>query len=179
MHMVDVIATALTAPFRSFSEATEVLSETARRSNVAHLSYWFLEYEGSEVCDQYWVSTYDPRYMDAYMKNCTPMGDPVFERLLAGEDHVDWLDHALTESEVAIRGEAIRSGIAPNGLSLGFKPMTNSLVAFSVNLARHDEIWNTQKSVLVDRFNYFSRTFHKRMEPLLRCRRVGNVMMAI
>jgi hypothetical protein len=177
--MTDLIATVLDAPYRSFEEAQDHLNETAKRSGVAHLSYWFLKFDGEEPEDVYWVSTYDPSYMHDYMERCTPMGDPVIQRITAGDAVVDWLDHPLDPTEEAIAAAAGRRGISTNGITIGFRPQHDGVVAFSLSVSRDAPHWHHEKKLLTERFKSFSKRFHHRMGPLLRTRLNGDVTLAV
>ena len=75
--MANLIAAAGRKPFLTFDEATAFLEETAKRSGVKHLSYWCLQFSDELPEQVIWVATYDPNYMNQYMKKFTPLGDPV------------------------------------------------------------------------------------------------------
>jgi Autoinducer binding domain len=177
--MVDLIAAALDAPYRSFEEANDHLTETARRSGVAHLSYWYLTFDGEDVEDVYWVSTYDPNYMHDYMQKCTPLGDPVIARVANGDSTVDWLDHPLDETETVIAIAAERRGISTNGMTIGFRPQHDGVVAFSLSVSRNAPHWHLEKDLLTERFRGFAQNFHYRMGPLIRSRSKGEVTLAV
>jgi Autoinducer binding domain len=177
--MANIIATAQIAPFRSFEEATDALRDTAHRGGVAHLSYWFLQYDGDDVADMFWVSTYEPQYMTEYMAYCTPTGDPVMQLLHSGESMVEWVHQGLTETECELLLRAERRGISNLGFSLGRRPSADTLIAFSVNAPLGAKMWSAEKQVIAERFRVFSREFHQRIRPLVYARQQGLLSMTM
>jgi Autoinducer binding domain len=167
--MTDLIAWALNAPFRSFEEANQLLVETAQRSDVKHLSYWFLNLDGDDRDDIVWLSTYDPAYMSSYMHDYTPMGDPDIGALLGKAEIIDWTD-SIKSNPVARRmyKAAGKFGISKFGVSFAFKDAEMGTVIFSVNSNSNTRDWSKQKEILVERFEHFAHDFHDRMRPLLR-----------
>jgi hypothetical protein len=177
--MANLIATALVKPFRSFEEATDLLHDTAHRGGVANLSYWYLQYDGDDVADMYWLSTYAPEYMTEYMSYCTPGGDPVMQLLHQGEELVDWVHQGLTETECELLARAERKGISNLGFTIGIRPSPDTLIAFSVNAPRDAKRWNLEKRFIAERFSLFSKHFHQRVQPLLHARQNGTFLMAV
>jgi Autoinducer binding domain len=168
-HMADLIAVALHAPFRSFEEATIHLRETAARGDVRHLSYWFLNFHKEYRDDVVWLSTYDPGYMSAYMKEYTPLGDPGINELLDQERVVDWPESIRTNPVCRrLYQTASRYGISKYGVSFTFDDPTGGSVVFSVNADQQVADWDAERSVIVERYRPFAREFHDRMRPLLR-----------
>jgi hypothetical protein len=179
MTMANLIATALVKPFRSFEEATDLLHDTAHRGGVANLSYWYLQYDGDEVADMYWLSTYAPEYMTEYMSYCTPGGDPVMQLLYNGQTIVDWVHQGLTNTECELLARAERKGISNLGFTIGMRPKQDVLIAFSVNAASGTKRWGIEKPFIAERFSHFSKQFHQRLQPLLRARQEGSLLMAV
>ncbi len=177
--MASLIATAQYAPFHSFEEATDLLRETAHRGGVAHLSYWYLQYDGDDVADMYWVSTYTPDYMHEYMSYCTPGGDPVMTLLRQGHCVVDWVHQGLTATECELLMRAERKGISNLGFTLGQQPDAETVIAFSVNASHNAKNWSLERRYIADRFRTFSNQFHLRIQPLLRARQRGVIGVAV
>jgi hypothetical protein len=167
--MTDLIALALNAPFRSFEEANQLLVDTARRSEIKHLSYWFLNVDGEDRDDIVWLSTYDPAYMSSYMHEYTPMGDPDIGALLGKAKIIDW-SNSIRTNPVARRiyKTAGKFGITEFGVSFAFRDADMGTIIFSVNADSNASDWPKQKELLVERFEQFAHDFHDRMRPILR-----------
>ena len=68
--------------FLSRDDATSFLLGQVDNLKVSHLSYWYLQYTDSIPDQVFWVATYDPAYMSYYMKNFTPINDPVMANVM-------------------------------------------------------------------------------------------------
>jgi hypothetical protein len=168
--MTDLIAMALQAPFRTFEEAEELLHDTALKSGVKHLSYWYLNLDSEGRDDVIWLATYDPAYMSLYMREYTPMGDPVMGTLLADTTYViDWME-SVKSSAIARRmyQTAFKYGTGRNGISFSFRDKAGGTVIFSVSSELDNASWPEQRQILVDRFEPFAHSFHERAQPLIR-----------
>lgn len=166
--MADLIAVGLQAPFRSFEEATLHLRETASRGDVRHLSYWFLNFQNENRDDVVWLSTYDPGYMSAYMKEYTPLGDPGINELLDKERVIDWPESIRTDPVCRkLYQTASHYGISKYGVSFTFSDPTGGNIIFSVNADHQIADWDAERSLIVERYNPFAHDFHARMRPLL------------
>lgn len=176
--MVDILATAGRKPFLTFEEATSFLDETVKRAEVKHLSYWYMQFT-DELPDQVvWVATYDPNYMNEYMKNFTPLGDPVMNDLRDGRI-VDWNEWmAVDEILQDIHAAADRYDIPKFGVSLHLPAMGQDKVVFSVCLDCNDTNWPDVRGTLVKRFKTFAMEFHQRMIPMIQARQKGDAVYA-
>jgi hypothetical protein len=178
-HMADLIAVALHAPFRSFEEATVLLRETAARGDVRHLSYWFLNFSAENRDDVVWLSTYDPSYMSAYMKEYTPLGDPGINKLLEKERIIDWPESIKTDPVCRkLYQTASQFGISKFGVSFAFGDPAGGNVIFSVNADHDITDWETERSLIVERYLPFAHEFHHRMQYLLHLTQHDQLMCA-
>lgn len=176
--MTDLIAVGLQAPFRSFEEATIHLRETASRGDVRHLSYWFLNFSRDNRDDVVWLSTYDPGYMSAYMKEYTPLGDPGINELLDQVRVIDWPKSIRTDPICRkLYQTASRYGISKYGVSFTFNDPAGGNVIFSVNADQNVTDWDAERSLIVERYQPFAREFHDRMRPLLRLMQENQMSM--
>lgn len=158
------------APFVSFEEATDYLDTACARFGVRHLSYWCLSYV-DQIPDQVsWIATYPPEYMNHYMANYTPVGDPAFEATMAGPIVSDWVDVIATSSVQSIHDTAAKYGIAKHGLSFPIRDGSQNSVLFSVNADSNDAEWQTLRVELTATFLMMAHHFHRRIVPLIRDR---------
>ena len=165
--MTNIFAAANLAPFHSYEDAMIHLQETAVRSGVAHLSYWYLQFIDDLPDQVIWVATYDPQYMSAYMSKFTPMGDPVLSEL-EGERVVDWLEWLPHDGVSQKMYEIAKEYNIPKyGISLQLPVGRFDKVVFSVCLECNDDDWPETRSVLVKRFKLFAKEFHQRMSPMI------------
>lgn len=177
--MVDVIATALQAPFSSYEHATRFLEETVERADVKHLSYWYLSMTDGVPDDVVWVATYDPAYMSHYMKTYTPMGDPVIEGGLEDNRILDWSEWMKTDGvSQQIYDVAKNFGLTKWGISIPFTAEEGGTVVFSVCVDGNKEEWPVTRNVLAARYRPFAHEFHARMRPLLLTGHIGKSAIA-
>jgi hypothetical protein len=175
--MTSVLAAASLAPFRSFEEATAFLEDTARRSGVRHLSYWYLQYVDDAPDHVVWVSTYDANYMSLYMKKFTPMGDAVISRVVDENAVIDWVEWLDVSQDIYV--EAKNFGITKYGISLPISSGSPDKVIFSVNVDCDLKNWGEQRGVLVKRFRPFAKEFHLRMMALVESNELGAAIYLI
>jgi hypothetical protein len=158
-------------PFGSFTEATEYLEATAARLGARHLSYWCVSYADDTPDQVTWIATYDPAYMNHYMANYTPLGDPVFEMEAA---IIDWADaNAADATAQEMQDRAARFGIARNGFSVRFGEVPDLRILFSVNVACAEGAWPAEKARLLGPVQELAQAFHKRARPLVDSRRMA------
>ncbi len=169
--MKGVLASASLAPFGSFEEATKFLEETALRSGVRHLSYWYLQYVDEAPDHVVWVATYDPDYMSLYMKKFTPLGDAVIGRVVDKNAVIDWVEWLDMSEEIYT--VALNYGITKYGISLPIDSGGVEKVIFSVNTNSDSKNWNEQRGLLVKRFRPFAKEFHVRMTGLVKSKHLG------
>jgi Autoinducer binding domain len=175
--MTDLVATANSAPFRSFEEATKFLEETAGRASVRHLSYWYLQYVDGAPDHVVWVATYDPNYMSLYMKKFTPMGDAVINVVIDDQVVIDWVEWLNVSED--IYAEAVNYGITKFGISLPINSGGDDKVIFSVNVDSDDTSWAETRGILAKRFRPFAREFHARMLNLVETKELGAAIYLI
>jgi hypothetical protein len=174
--MADFLADAGRRPFLTFEEATEFLEETTKRAGVKHLSYWYLQFSDGLPDQVIWVATYDPNYMNQYMKNFTPLGDPVMNELRDGHivDWTEWMgvDEVLHD----IHAAADKYDVPKYGISMQLSAHGQDKVVFSVCLDCDDASWPQVRSALVKRFKPFAIEFHERMAPMINERQKGEAV---
>jgi Autoinducer binding domain len=175
--MTDLVATATSAPFRSFEEATQFLEETVLRAGVRHLSYWYLQYVDGAPDHVVWVSTYDPSYMSLYMKKFTPMGDAVINVVIDDQVVIDWVEWLDVSED--IYQEAVNYGITKFGISLPIDSGTADKVVFSVNVDADEANWSETRGILAKRFRPFAKDFHHRMAHLVESHELGAAIYMI
>ncbi|MDE2446169.1 MAG: autoinducer binding domain-containing protein [Alphaproteobacteria bacterium] len=176
--MVNVLATAERKPFTTFEEATAYLDETVRVSGVKHLSYWNLQFTDGMPEQVIWVATYDPNYMNEYMKNFTPLGDPVMTDLRDGRI-VDWNEWAAVDEALqSIHAAADRYDIPKFGISMHLPAQGNDKIVFSVCMDAQADKWPDMRGTLVNRFKPFAYDFHARMTPMIMARQKGDGVYA-
>lgn len=177
-EMANLLATVDRKPFLTFEEATGFLEETTKRSGVKHLSYWYLQFSDDLPDQVVWVATYDPNYMNQYMKNFTPLGDPVMDELRDGRivDWTEWM--AVDETLHHIHTEADKYDVPKYGISMHIPVGNQDKVVFSVCLESDDESWPEVRQTLVKRFKPFALEFHKRMAPMMHARQKGDAVYA-
>lgn len=176
--MPNLIATAERKAFLNFEEATRFLEETAKRSGVKHLSYWNLQFSGELPDHVIWVSTYDPNYMNQYMKNFTPLGDPVMNELKNGRI-VDWAEWMATDEVLHdIHAIADKFDVPKYGISMHLPMESSDKVIFSVCLDCDDQSWPAIRGTLVKRFKPFAIEFHDRVAPMINARQKGEAVYA-
>lgn len=163
-------------PFQNFESATRHLEMTAKRAGVRHLSYWFMQFSGGFPDHVVWVATYDPQYMNHYMKTFTPLGDPVIEKLIEDDVVIDWNEWTATGVDKDIRESAATYGITHFGISLPLKLDSGDKAIFSVNANSDDAHWPAQRGILAKRFRPFAQEFHLRMKPMIAARHVGEAV---
>ncbi len=177
--MVDIIAAAIQAPFSSYEQATKFLEETAVRSDVKHLSYWYLRIADGVPEDVVWVATYDPAYMSHYMSTYTPMGDPVLEGTLEEDRILDWSEWMKSDGvSQQIYNVAKNYGLTRWGISIPFQSDIGGTAVFSVCIDSNETDWPAMRNVLATRFRPFSLEFHNRMRPLLLTGQKGETLLA-
>jgi hypothetical protein len=164
----------LNSPFATFEEATSFLERAAKGFGVSHLSYWLVTYRDGVHDDVVWIATYDPAYMNHYMRNHTPLGDPGFETALRDNTVLDWTDW-IRDDEVSreMHAKAQRYGISKHGISIPIREEGFGDVLFSVNVQCADENWVLVKGDLLARFRAFAHYFHHRVKPLTIARNRG------
>ena len=174
--MPDVLADAHLKPFSGYDQATAFLTEQAKRANVLHLSYWYLQFSDGTPDQVVWVSTYDPEYMNVYMKNFTPLGDPVIETVMDDRivDWAEWLPSGGTQAE--IYEIAKNYGITKYGLSMPLQVDGQDKIIFSVCVNSDDISWPKNRAALVQQFKPFARRFDERIRPLIVSRRKGEAV---
>ncbi len=167
----------MSTPFVSFEQATDYLDEACVKLNVRHLSYWCVSFvEG--VPDQVsWIATYPPEYMNHYMSNYTPIGDPAFEASMSGPVVSDWVDVINTSSIQKIHDIASKYGIAKHGLSIPMRDGRNE-VLFSANVDCDDRDWPSARITLANTIHMMAYYFHRRITPLIRDRNATPSSMA-
>jgi hypothetical protein len=175
--MVDLIAAAQLAPFRTYDDATRHLEDTVQRASVKHLSYWYLQFLDGIPEHVVWVSTYDPNYMSQYMKRFTPMGDPVLEMVMDDNVVIDWTEWYQNDGVSEEIWEVARAYDIPKyGLSFPLQSASGDKVVFSVNVECNDTDWPLQRSALAKRFRPFAGEFHQRVRPMIAAREMGNAV---
>jgi len=80
-------------PFASARESSEYLKRARDRFSVQNLSYWFLGSSPQMPDRLTWLSTYDQEYMAVYMREYSPLNDPVFDVCFRRLLPLDW--HSL------------------------------------------------------------------------------------
>jgi Autoinducer binding domain len=176
--MVNVVANAARKPFVTFEEATAFLEETCRVSGVKHLSYWYLQFTDGLPEQVIWVATYDPNYMNEYMKNFTPLGDPVMNDLRDGRI-VDWNEWAAVDEILQdIHAAADRYDVPKFGISMHLPARGDDKVVFSVCMDTNEDKWPDLRGMLVNRFKPFANDFHARIAPMIQARQKGNAVYA-
>jgi hypothetical protein len=160
-------------PFASFEQATDYLDRACLRLGVKHLSYWCVSYSGGAPDQVSWISTYPPEYMNHYMANYTPVGDPAFEATMTGPIVSDW-DDLMTETSVqTLHQTAAKYGIARHGLSFPFRDPGKSDVLFSVNVECSAEEWPALRLPVAANMHLMARHYHRRVVPLIQARHGG------
>lgn len=178
--MADVIADASVAPFSNFEEATAHLEESARRADVKHLSYWYLQFFDGLPDQVIWVATYDPSYMSQYMSKFTPMGDPVMGRVMDESVTIDWTEWHLNDGvSDAIWDVAKSYNITKYGLSFPIRGAGEDKVIFSVNVESNDQLWPDQRGILAARFRPFAQAFNLRMKGLIASGQIGDSVFSL
>ncbi len=176
--MANLLATAERKPFLTFEEATGFLEETAKRSGVKHLSYWYMQFSDDLPDQVIWIATYDPNYMNEYMKNFTPLGDPVMDEMRDGRiiDWTEWM--AVDETLHDIHAAAFKYDVPKYGISMHLPVATQDKVIFSVCLNSDDASWPKLRGTLVKRFKPFAAEFHERILPMIQSRQKGDAVYA-
>ena len=178
IKLANLLATAGRRPFLTFEEATAFLEETAKRSGVKHLAYWYMKFSDDLPDQVVWIATYDPNYMNDYMKNFTPLGDPVMNELRDGRI-VDWKEWAAVDETLHdIHAAADTYEIPKYGISMHLPAAGQDKVVFSVSLDADDESWPSIRGTLVKRFKPFAIEFHERISPMINARQKGDAVYA-
>ena len=154
-------------PFNSVQEATSFLIAYAKQEGVAHLSYWYLQYQEGTPDQVIWVATYDPAYMSLYMSKFTPLDDPVINSVMNDKyvDWAEWWDHDSLAQ--AVNPIVARYGITKYGLSMPLPAPGDDKIIFSLCTRSNDQEWPTLRGVLARRFLPFAQNFDARMRHLV------------
>lgn len=178
--MADTMVDTRTAAFSTFEEATVYLEESARRADVKHLSYWYLQFVDGLPDQVIWVATYDPTYMSQYMSKFTPMGDPVMGAVMDESVTIDWTEWHLNDGvSSAIWDVAKTYDITRFGLSFPIRGAGEDKVIFSVNADSTDSLWPKQRGVLAARFRPFANEFNVRMKRLIASGQTGKSVFSL
>ena len=153
--------------FLSIDDATSFLLGQVDNLKVSHLSYWYLQYTDSLPDQVFWVATYDPAYMSFYMKNFTPINDPVMANVMDDKfiDWYEWYDNDVVAQ--AIAKIAPRYGITKFGISIPIAAPNEDKVIFSACMKSSAENWATDRTELARRVLPFAQKFHDRMARLV------------
>jgi len=153
--------------FVSVDQATTFLLGAAKVMCVNHLSYWYLQYVDAVPEQVIWVATYDPAYMNYYMKHFTPVNDPVIATVMH-DKYVDWAEWLPTD-ELAQEVEKIapRYGITKYGISIPIVAQKQDKVIFSSCISSNDSAWPEDRSRLARLILPFAEEFHHRMTNLI------------
>jgi hypothetical protein len=165
----DVFAAAKT-PFASFEEATRYLEEACQEVGFRHLSYWCISYADGAPDQVSWIATYPPDYMNHYMANFTPIGDPAFEATMSGPVISDWEDFKGDRSVQRIHDVASNYGIAKHGLSVPIRDLGHADILFSANIDCKDHDWPERRIELSSIVVLMAHHYHRRVSPLIRAR---------
>ena len=166
--------------FASFEDATQYLEKMCRVFNVRHLSYWSVSMAEGLPDQVTWIATYDPAYMNHYMANHTPVGDPAFDSdAVATPGVIDWMDSSTKDPAIqSIYQAAVKFGIAKQGLSYHFRDGADRSIMFSVNVDCEDADWPAEKERIVGSFRNFAHYFHAHAKPLVESRRMTEASSA-
>lgn len=156
--------------FTSFEQATAYLDNACVQMGVRHLSYWCVSYSQGVPDQVSWIATYPPEYMNHYMSNYTPIGDPAFEATMTGSIVTDWSDLTADASVQTIHDTASKYGIAKHGLSFPIREQQHHDVLFSVNVDCTDAEWAALRVPLASSIHMLAHYFHRRVTPLIRAR---------
>jgi DNA-binding CsgD family transcriptional regulator len=156
-------------PFSDQGESDSYLAGARDRFGVAHLSYWFLG-KSQHMPDRLtWLATYDKNYMNTYMQQTTPLGDPAFEVCFNRLLPLDWAEfHDANDTVLAMQERAAQYGIGRQGISFPIRDPGFGEAMFSVNFQCSDEEWKKEvRTELVGTFHLFAHFFHLRMRDIL------------
>jgi hypothetical protein len=166
------------APFSSFEQATQYLDEACVRFGLRHLSYWCVSYSGGAPDQVSWIATYPPEYMNHYMTNYTPIGDPAFEATMSGPLVTDWSDVVKDETVQKLHDVAAYYGIAKHGLSIPIREQGTADVLFSANLDCRDSEWPAHRVAASNIVLSMAHYYHRRVSPLIHSRQEGSIVKA-
>jgi DNA-binding CsgD family transcriptional regulator len=155
-------------PFASSAESASYLATARDRFQVLNLSYWFLGRSQHTPDKITWLSTYDERYMNTYMKQTTPLGDPAFEVCFHRLLPLDWAElRDANETVIHMQETAEKFGIGKQGISFPIRDPGFGEALFSVNFQCDDDEWTHVRTELAATFHLFAHYFHLRMKDLI------------
>ncbi len=164
--------------FYDFEEATRYLENLASDLDIQHLSYWLVTNIDGNPDDVVWISTYDPNYMNYYMTQYTPMGDPGFTAATGNGAPIDWTqwsdDDPVTKSLLQI---GAKYGIGKFGVSLPYRDQFQNDILFSINVASSEATWPIDRLAIMSMFWPFVEAFNARVWPLAQRKNNPNKIM--
>jgi DNA-binding CsgD family transcriptional regulator len=160
-------------PFSNAEESAGYLRAARDRLGVMNFSYWYLGTSNRLPDRMTWLSTYDQRYMDIYLKQMSPLGDPAFDLCFARLLPVDWNEVRSEHEVVKPMHEIAESyGVGRLGVSFPIRDPGGGDAMFSVNFECEDRHWSKVRRDLVSGLHIFAHYFHLRMRDIISARPV-------
>jgi DNA-binding CsgD family transcriptional regulator len=155
-------------PFASTRESADYLKRARDRFSVQNLSYWFLGSSPQMPDRLTWLSTYDQEYMAVYMREYSPLKDPVFDVCFRRLLPLDWHEMRDADQQAQmIHQVAEQYGIGRHGISFPIRDPGFGDAMFSVNFECDDRQWDSLRHDLVNGFHLFAHFFHLRMKDVI------------
>ena len=155
----------------SVSESLETLSDLAAEMckfyDLANIVYHAIHIPGSTSVNPILIPTYDPEWVQRYIKNDYFRIDPVVNSGKSGFLPLDWsvLKRDTNDVRLFFR-EADRFGVGQQGITMPIRGPRGERALFTITAHLSESEWQKQRFTYISEFQIISHYFHDRAMQL-------------
>lgn len=145
----------------------EITSVICKAYNLANIVYHAIYIPGSEKLNPILIPTYDPQWIERYVRNDYFRIDPVVNFGKTGFLPIDWssLDRQKINTRLFFK-EADSYGVGRQGISMPIRGPNGERALFTVTLNLSESEWQKSRLIYVKEFQTISHYFHDRAMQL-------------